>query len=73
MKLNVFLMMKEKGVSDVIGTLLMLAITVTLFSSVFYYVSTLPPPPSQIYSSFQVKYLPDYTNGTFILYMLSCQ
>jgi len=69
MKLNVFLMMKEKGVSDVIGTLLMLAITVTLFSSVFYYVSTLPPPPSQIYSSFQVKYLPDYTNGTFILYI----
>ncbi len=62
-------MMKEKGVSDVIGTLLMLAITVTLFSSVFYYVSTLPPPPSQIYSSFQVKYLPDYTNGTFILYI----
>ncbi len=61
--------MKESGVSEVIGTLLMLAITVTLFSSVFFYVSTLPPPPTQVYASFQVKYLPNYNNGSFILYL----
>ncbi len=49
-------MKKEKGVSEVIGTLLILAITVTLFSSVFYYVSTMPAPTPQVYSSFSYNY-----------------
>ncbi|MEM3335884.1 MAG: type IV pilin, partial [Thermoplasmata archaeon] len=47
---------KEKGVSEVIGTLLILTITVILFSSVFYYVATMPPPKSQVYASFQASY-----------------
>jgi len=50
------LLKKEKGVSEVIGTLLILAITVTLFSSVFYYVSTIPTPTPQVYSSFSYNY-----------------
>ncbi|MGC8681219.1 MAG: type IV pilin, partial [Thermoplasmata archaeon] len=35
---------KEKGVSEVIGTILILGITVTLFSTIFYYVAVMPPP-----------------------------
>ncbi|HEV2449699.1 MAG TPA: type IV pilin, partial [Thermoplasmata archaeon] len=33
--------------SDVIGTILLLALTVTLFGSVFYFVNTFPRPPPQ--------------------------
>ncbi len=55
---------KEKGVSEVIGTILILAITVVLFSSIFYYVAVMPPPKSQVYSSFSSSYQIN-TNGTF--------
>ncbi|MGC8663861.1 MAG: type IV pilin, partial [Thermoplasmata archaeon] len=47
---------KEKGVSEVIGTILILGITVVLFSSIFYYVAVMPPPKSQVYSSFLSNY-----------------
>ncbi|MFP3318410.1 MAG: type IV pilin [Thermoplasmata archaeon] len=50
---------REKGVSEVIGTLLILTITVVLFSSVFYYVATMPPPQSRVYASFQASYFID--------------
>jgi len=40
---------KRKGVSDVIATLLILAITVTLFSTIFVWVQTLPPPTGKRY------------------------
>ena len=33
--------------SDVVGTILLLALTVTLFSSIFFFVSTFPTPPPQ--------------------------
>ncbi|MGC8992371.1 MAG: type IV pilin N-terminal domain-containing protein [Thermoplasmata archaeon] len=57
---------EEKGVSEVIGTLLMLVITVVLFSSIFYYVATIPTPQSQIYSTFSAQLiLPSNNNGTF--------
>lgn len=55
---------KEKGISEVIGTILILAITVVLFSSIFYYVAVMPPPQSQIYSSFVSNYQIN-SNGTF--------
>lgn len=55
---------KERGVSEVIGTILILGITVVLFSSVFYYVAVMPPPQSQIYSSFVSNYQIN-SNGTF--------
>jgi len=46
---------KEKGVSEVLGSILILLITVVLFSSVFYYVSTMPTPKSQIYAQFDAS------------------
>ena len=36
-----------RAVSDVVGTILLLALTVTLFSSIFFFVSTFPTPPPQ--------------------------
>ena len=35
------------GVSDVVATILLLALTVTLFASVFFFVNTFPHPPPQ--------------------------
>ncbi len=43
---------KEGGVSEVLGSILILLITVVLFSSVFYYVSTIPTPKSHVYAQF---------------------
>jgi hypothetical protein len=40
------------GVSDIIGTILILAITVILFSSIFFFVSSLPGPTAQSTSQF---------------------
>ncbi|MGC8497616.1 MAG: type IV pilin, partial [Thermoplasmata archaeon] len=54
---------KDKGVSEVLGSLLVLAITVTLFSSVFYYVATIPAPNNQVYAQFNAK-LSVAANGT---------
>ncbi len=42
----------RRGVSEVIGTILILALTVVLFSSIFYFVSTLPSPPGSSTSQF---------------------
>ncbi|MDE1880433.1 MAG: type IV pilin N-terminal domain-containing protein, partial [Euryarchaeota archaeon] len=42
----------RRAVSEVIGTILILALTVVLFSAIFYFVSTLPPPPSSSTSQF---------------------
>ncbi len=41
-----------RGVSDIIGTILILAITVTLFSSIFFFVNSLPGPTAQSTSQF---------------------
>lgn len=41
------------GVSDVVGTILLLALTVTLFASIFFFVNTFPRPPSQPANQFQ--------------------
>ncbi len=43
----------RRGVSEVIGTILILALTVVLFSAIFYFVSTLPSPPGNSTSQFQ--------------------
>ncbi len=43
---------KEGGVSEVLGSILVLLITVLLFSTVFYYVSTMPTPNPRIYAQF---------------------
>ena len=49
----------KKGVSDILGNILILAITVTLFSTLFYWVSTIPPPPSSVKTDFTAYVLPN--------------
>ncbi len=43
----------SRGVSEVVATILLLGLTVTLFSSIFFFVNTFPRPPSQSASQFQ--------------------
>jgi hypothetical protein len=43
------------GVSEIIGNLLILAITVTLFSSVLFFVINMPQPQTQTISDFKVQ------------------
>ena len=40
------------GVSDIIGNLLILAITVTLFTGVLFFVTSLPGPSEKVYTDF---------------------
>jgi len=44
----------RKGVSEIIGNILILGITVTLFSSVMYFVANMPPPQENAYADFSV-------------------
>jgi hypothetical protein len=37
----------HRGVTDVVATILLLALTVTLFASVFFFINTFPRPPPQ--------------------------
>lgn len=53
---------KRRGVSDVVGTILLLALTVTLFSSIFFFVSTFPTPPPQPTNQFSASLT--YQSGT---------
>ncbi len=43
---------RRRGVSEILGTILILSLTVVLFSSIFYFVSTLPTPAVQSTSQF---------------------
>jgi len=52
---------KRSGVSDIIGNLLILAITVTLFSSVLFYVNNLPGPEENTYADFEYQLTPGLT------------
>lgn len=42
----------RKGVSDIIGNILILAITVTLFTSILWFVSSMPGPAEKVYTDF---------------------
>ncbi len=42
----------RKGVSEIIANLLILAITVTLFSGIFWYVDSMPTPSEKVYTDF---------------------
>lgn len=57
---------KRRGVSDVVGTILLLALTVTLFSSIFFFVSTFPAPTPQPVNQFSASLTYDST-GTHIV------
>src|SRR5580658_455333 len=45
----------RRGVSDVIATILLLALTVVLFSSIFAFVTSFPSPPAQNTSQFSAN------------------
>jgi flagellin-like protein len=47
----------RRGVSDVVATILILAMTVTLFASIFAFVGSFPAPPPQNVSQFQATVL----------------
>jgi flagellin-like protein len=47
----------RKGVSEVVATILLLALTVVLFSSIFAWVSAFPAPPAQNADQFQARLL----------------
>jgi Archaeal Type IV pilin, N-terminal len=52
-------------VSEVVGTILILALTVTLFSSIFFFVSTFPKPAQQPSSQFEGQlYTSTITKGS---------
>jgi FlaG/FlaF family flagellin (archaellin) len=55
----------KRAVSEVVGTILILALTVTLFSSIFFFVNTFPKPAQQPSSQFQGQlYTTTVTKGT---------
>ncbi|MDH7508798.1 MAG: FG-GAP-like repeat-containing protein [Methanomassiliicoccales archaeon] len=43
---------ERSGVSEIVGNIMILAITVTLFSGVFWYVGTMPPPAKEVNADF---------------------
>ena len=55
MKMKGRVFKKEGGVSEVLGSILVLLITVLLFSTVFYYVSSMPTPNPKIYAQFDAN------------------
>ncbi len=48
---------RRRGVSEVVATILLLALTVTLFSAIFAFVTSFPSPPAQSANQFQAKLL----------------
>ena len=52
----------NRGVSEVIGTILMLTITVVLFSSITMWVSRMPEPQGRIYLEVDGSITPFDTN-----------
>lgn len=52
---------KRRGVSDVVATIILLALTVTLFASIFAFVTTFPSPPAQNSTNFQASF--SYTSN----------
>ncbi len=53
----------RRGVSDVVATILLLALTVTLFSAIFAFVTSFPPPPAQNVNQFQASLLLSANGG----------
>lgn len=54
---------RKRGVSDVIATIILLAITVTLFSAIFFFVSSFPSPPAQNVTNFQATLVTNQSSG----------
>ncbi len=56
---------KDNGVSEVVGTLLILAITVALFATVFTFVNTMPRATNEV----QVTVYPEYAENSKYFYL----
>jgi len=54
---------ERHGVSEVVGNLLILAITVTLFSSIMYFVTSMPAPNEEVYADFSSNLSVDEDTG----------
>jgi hypothetical protein len=54
----------QEAVSEIIGTLLILAITVILFSTVLFYVAQIPPPHQNTNVDFGTEPIIQHSNGT---------
>ncbi len=63
----------RRGVSDVVATILLLALTVTLFAAIFAWVTAFPSPPPQNNNQFQasLRYTSNltYVNGLSITHL----
>ncbi len=55
---------RKRGVSDVVATIILLAMTVTLFSAIFAFVTTFPRPPAQNSNQFQATLVYGGTSGS---------
>lgn len=54
---------KDAGVSEIVGDILILGITVVLFTSIFFFVNAIPTPNAQTYADFQASVSQPVTNG----------
>ncbi len=54
---------KDSGVSEIIGDILILGITVVLFTSIFFYVNAIPTPTAQTYADFQATVTQPVAHG----------
>jgi len=54
----------RQGVSEIIGNILILAITVVLFTSILWFVSSMPGPAEKVYTDFTPKLQVDPISGT---------
>ncbi len=59
----------DSGVSEVVGSILTLSITVILFTSIFWGVQTLEPPVSQRHTTFSVSLEEQHPEGTVEFYL----
>ena len=61
--MKVVLREDESGVSEVVGTILILAMTVVLFSTIIIWVSSIPTPVAQTRVDIQSSLIPQYDGG----------
>ena len=62
---------KDSAVSEIIGDILILGITVVLFTSIFFYVDAIPTPTAQTYADFQATVSQPFTHGVTTQEMLN--
>lgn len=62
--MKVVLREDESGVSEVVGTILILAMTVVLFSTIIIWVSSFPTPSAQTRADIQSSLVPQYVSGS---------